>query len=158
MSNPRPERCPHLDCAFINSLGQGAFCKGKLPKPIDHDGQDNTHRLCFLQFDGEVYDFQMNKGDMWQLHSLLEPKEDSARERSDPETTTPTLNSDKEVVGRVYTEDVSDTFEWTTTLIDGFSMNHELSKYDDKLVRLKYLIEVIDPDTSTQPQSDKEGD
>ena len=74
MTNKRPERCPHQDCEYIISLGLEAFCKGKLPKPIDHDGQDNTHRLCFIQFDGDVFDFQMNKGDLYTLKRLIEHK------------------------------------------------------------------------------------
>lgn len=71
MSNLRPEWCPHTDCACVVST-QGVLCVGKLPAPVLHDGMPNDGRICFRPFgDTNVVDFQINRGDAWNISRLL---------------------------------------------------------------------------------------
>jgi len=58
----RPIWCPHQDCGF-KRRAMDSLCGGKLPKPIEHDGDFNTHRLCIKT--NEVFDLQVNKTDLF---------------------------------------------------------------------------------------------
>ena len=59
----RPEWCPYPDsCTFLRRT-QDAFCGGELPEPVDHDGVDNTHRLCIHDETGTA-DYQVNPTDL----------------------------------------------------------------------------------------------
>ena len=64
----RPAWCPHQDCGFVLNT-QGLACVGRLPEPIDHDGVMNDGRLCIKA--GEVFDLQVNRGDLWGLERLF---------------------------------------------------------------------------------------
>ena len=69
----RPAWCPHSDCQF-HMRTQDSACAGKLPIPVDHDGIENTHRLCLhgAKDDGEwTFDLQINRGDAWNLNRVL---------------------------------------------------------------------------------------
>ena len=46
-----------------------SLCAGKLPEPVSHDGDLNTHILCFngAMEDGEVFDLMINTSDVWWL-------------------------------------------------------------------------------------------
>ena len=48
-------------------------CAGKLPEPVDHDGVDNTHRLCLVGMDGAggVSTMMLNRDNVWHLRRLL---------------------------------------------------------------------------------------
>jgi hypothetical protein len=61
----RPSWCPHTDCAF-RRRAMDAICGGELPKPEDHDGTPNTHRVCWNGAGraGEVLDLQVNGTDL----------------------------------------------------------------------------------------------
>jgi len=41
----RPMWCPNTECLF-RMRSQDSLCVGELPVPLQHDGIDNTHRLC----------------------------------------------------------------------------------------------------------------
>jgi len=66
----RPSWCPHGDCEFLRRA-QDALCGGHLPASIPHDGDANTHRLCF-RADGTVFDLQVNHGDLWWLRRVCD--------------------------------------------------------------------------------------
>ncbi len=67
----RPDWCPHADCAFVLAT-QDVLCVGRLPEPVLHDGFPNDGRICLKPFgDSEVYDFQINSGDAWNIKRLL---------------------------------------------------------------------------------------
>lgn len=67
-SKERPEWCPHGDCQFVLNT-QELACVGRLPKPIDHDGVPNDGRFCIKA--GDVFDLQVNQGDLWNLRRLF---------------------------------------------------------------------------------------
>lgn len=70
---PRPSWCPHPTCNYLLQT-QDAACVGKLPDPIEHDGDKNTHRLCLrgAKDDGEwTFDLQINSSDCYHLTRLL---------------------------------------------------------------------------------------
>jgi len=64
----RPKWCPHQDCVFVLNT-QSLACVGRLPEPVDHDGAPNDGRLCIKA--GEVFDLQVNRGDLWGLGRLF---------------------------------------------------------------------------------------
>jgi len=51
------------------------MCVGKLPKEIPHGLDKNTHRLCFKDLlpNDEIFDVQVNKGDIYWLELLIDP-------------------------------------------------------------------------------------
>jgi hypothetical protein len=61
----QPKWCPHRTCQFLRS-GSDAVCCGRLSSPEEHDGDMNTHRICF-QAGGDVMNFQVNRTDVWWL-------------------------------------------------------------------------------------------
>ncbi len=65
----RPTWCPHQDCIFCRR-SQDALCGGRLPKPVPHDGDENTHRLCIRA--GEVFDLQVNATDLGYFRWILD--------------------------------------------------------------------------------------
>ena len=67
MKKSRPKWCEHKDCIPKGQMGVGSICGGKLAKPEEHCGANNTHRFCLKQCDGEAYDFQANQGDCFVL-------------------------------------------------------------------------------------------
>lgn len=71
----RPNWCPHPNCKFVIKT-QEAACIGILPEPEDHDGIQNTHRLCMRnQADadaGQPIEWKINRGDAWNLKRILE--------------------------------------------------------------------------------------
>jgi hypothetical protein len=71
----RPEWCPHPDCAYRAS-SQGCICVGELPAPADHNGTENTHRLCIVQSDvGDdewLFKLEINKSDAWGIKRILD--------------------------------------------------------------------------------------
>ena len=62
----RPAWCPHQECQTLR-CAQDLICGGKLPAPVPHDGDKNTHRFCLrgADKDGGVFDLQVNKGDLF---------------------------------------------------------------------------------------------
>ena len=69
----RPAWCPHGDCGFVFRV-QDAVCSGRLPVSEEHDGVDNTHRLCLRnQVEGELLaEISWNRTDAWHLLRLCE--------------------------------------------------------------------------------------
>jgi hypothetical protein len=69
----RPEWCPHQDCIF-QRRAMDSLCGGKLPEPVEHDGDFNTHRLCIngAMPNDEVFDLQVNKGDLFWFRFIFE--------------------------------------------------------------------------------------
>ena len=66
----RPSWCPNQDCIFKRRV-QDAFCGGELPEPTPHDGDLNTHRLCW--YGGEGPDsYMVNKSDLGWLRWILD--------------------------------------------------------------------------------------
>lgn len=62
----RPSWCPHKDCIFLTTV-QNKICGGKLSKPIKHENDYNTHRLCInTQETGHgIFDLQINFSDTY---------------------------------------------------------------------------------------------
>lgn len=50
------------------------MCCGRLPHPEDHDGTDNTHRLCMdtTETGHGIFDLKINRTDAWWISLLLE--------------------------------------------------------------------------------------
>lgn len=72
-NHERPDWCPHKDCQFVLNT-QDAACVGRLPAPADHGAHKgiNDGRFCMRDLDsGEVYDFQVHKGDLLGLKRLF---------------------------------------------------------------------------------------
>lgn len=72
-TKPRPQWCPHPDCQF-KCQTQDQLCVGILPEPDPHDGDINTHRMCWhgAKDDGEwTFDLKINKSDAWWMKRLL---------------------------------------------------------------------------------------
>ena len=67
-SHERPAWCPHTDCQFVLNT-QELACVGRLPEPVDHDGVSNDSRFCIKA--GDVFDLQVNRGDLWGLGRLF---------------------------------------------------------------------------------------
>lgn len=75
LKQERPSWCPHQDCEFQRRVGDW-ICGGKLPEPIPHENDLNTHRFCLnhvLSFPN-IFDLQVNKSDLdwfrWIFDSL----------------------------------------------------------------------------------------
>jgi hypothetical protein len=66
----RPEWCGHEECRPIVSF-QGKCCGGRLPKPVPHDEDFNTHRLCIETGDEEIFDLMVNRTDLFILSRLV---------------------------------------------------------------------------------------
>ena len=68
----RTDWCPHKDCEF-NIQSQNKMCVGKLPNPVQHDDDFNTHRLCIdtRETGHGIFDLQINHTDSWNLKRLL---------------------------------------------------------------------------------------
>jgi hypothetical protein len=69
----RPAWCPHTDCAF-RVRSQDSICIGQLPRSTDHDGVENTHRLCQrgAPDDGSwLHSVLWNKGDAWNMRRVI---------------------------------------------------------------------------------------
>ena len=81
--NKRPDWCPHSDCIF-KVQSQDKACVGKLPKPVEHDGDHNTHRLCFDERETGhgIHDLQINWTDSWNLIRLLNQIKPHEKRRS----------------------------------------------------------------------------
>ena len=70
----RPAWCPHPDCEFVVVKCLHGMCGGKLPEPVPHDDDFNTHRIC-LRGAGEndqPFDLQINRTDAWWFRELLD--------------------------------------------------------------------------------------
>ena len=70
----RPEWCPHPDCRFA-IRSQDSLCIGELPNPMDHEGIENTHRLCQrgAEDDGQwLHTVEWNRGDAWNLRRVID--------------------------------------------------------------------------------------
>ena len=59
----RPKWCSHADCSFLIGW-QNMVCGGRLPAPVRHEDDFNTHRICF-KLPAEVLDLQVNRNDCW---------------------------------------------------------------------------------------------
>ena len=77
-SKARPAWCPHPTCQFVLN-SQGLACVGRLPAPEDHDGTPNDGRICIKA--GDVFDLQVNRGDLWNLRRLFDALYPSRAER-----------------------------------------------------------------------------
>ncbi len=68
----RPGWCPHR-CHYLMSV-QGKICAGKLPKPEQHEGDFNTHRVCMFGVlpNLEVFDLQVNKTDLYHFERVFD--------------------------------------------------------------------------------------
>lgn len=70
----RPSWCPHQDCQF-RVRSQDAICIGELPTPREHDGVQNTHRLCQqgAPDDGSwLHTVEWCRGDAWNLRRVID--------------------------------------------------------------------------------------
>lgn len=69
----RPPWCPHPDCQFLR-IGCGLMCCGKLPRPVEHDRDFNTHRFCLYGAGdgGGVFDLQVNKTDLFWFDMMFD--------------------------------------------------------------------------------------
>jgi len=72
MKEKKPKWCPHKTCIYLADC-QNLFCIGKLPKPIKHDNDFNTHRFCIDERETKhgIHDLQINKTDAWNFIRLL---------------------------------------------------------------------------------------
>jgi len=61
----RPSWCPFPSCIQKRRV-MDAICGGELPKPEPHEGDFNTHRICFNGADssGGVVPIQVNASDL----------------------------------------------------------------------------------------------
>lgn len=67
----RPTWCPHDDCTFVFRV-QDVACAGRLPAPVPHGADQNTHQLC-IQAEGEtLLALQWNRTDAWHLGRLCD--------------------------------------------------------------------------------------
>jgi len=68
----KPSWCQHPECIFLRQI-QNLLCAGQLPKPMPHDDDFNTHRICFTEggADDEVFDLQVNKSDLYHFRRVL---------------------------------------------------------------------------------------
>jgi hypothetical protein len=67
--NAKPEWCPHADCGFL--AGWQLICGGRLPAPVQHEEDFNTHRICF-KLPMEIFDLQVNRSDCWLIGRVLD--------------------------------------------------------------------------------------
>lgn len=66
----KPGWCIHKDCIFLIHT-QMKICSGRLPKPVEHDGDYNTHRVCICFGINDIFDFQVNRTDAFNLKRVL---------------------------------------------------------------------------------------
>jgi hypothetical protein len=61
----RPKWCPNPDCEF-KRIAVDHICVGKLPEPIPHNNDENTHRMCLHQpvDNTDVFEWQINSSDV----------------------------------------------------------------------------------------------
>ena len=66
----RPSWCPKTDCIFIRRA-MDAWCGGELPELVPHDGDFNTHRICW--YGGQGPDpYMVNENDLDWLRWILD--------------------------------------------------------------------------------------
>lgn len=70
--NKRPDWCPHVDCAW-KIIIQEKICGGELPKPTEHNGDFNTHRLCIdtRETGHGIFDLMINRTDMYAFDRIF---------------------------------------------------------------------------------------
>ena len=76
---PSPRWCPHKECICI-APGE-LMCCGRLPRPIKHDTDFNTHRFCLsgAADNGGVFDLQVNGSDAWRFGIMFHIIKEDAR-------------------------------------------------------------------------------
>lgn len=88
----RPPWCPSPACQFLLHTQQAA-CVGRLPQPVEHDGDFNTHRLCIHGADDDgnwLSPLMINSSDAYNLTRLLtRVREDAASTTAPPDEKTP---------------------------------------------------------------------
>jgi len=69
----RPEWCPHTECIFRRRV-LDSICGGELPATVEHDGDQNTHRLCIREpeSDPPIWDLMVNETDLDWLRWVLD--------------------------------------------------------------------------------------
>ena len=70
----RPSWCPYGTCGFLMRV-QDSICCGRLPENLEHDGDLNTHRICFrgASDDGEWnFSLEVNRGDAFHLKRVCD--------------------------------------------------------------------------------------
>lgn len=71
----RPSWCPHSNCEWVTGggdpEGSGVACAGKMPSPLNHGNDKNTHRLCLKPFDQTPSEFELNRTDVWYFGLVL---------------------------------------------------------------------------------------
>lgn len=73
MPNPRPEWCPHSSCQYLVSTCN-QLCVGRLPEPLPHYDDFNTHRMCQrgAKDDGEwMHVIEINHSDCYHINRML---------------------------------------------------------------------------------------
>jgi hypothetical protein len=65
MEQDRLEYCSHPDCTPLESWDNRS-CLGRMPKPVQHLEQYNSHRLCL-----ETEEYCVNIGDGYYIGSLM---------------------------------------------------------------------------------------
>jgi hypothetical protein len=69
VDDQRPKWCGHKDCQCLVTL-QDTCCGGRLPRPVPHDEDFNTHRIC-IETEGVVFDLMVNRTDVFVLGRLF---------------------------------------------------------------------------------------
>lgn len=69
----RPDWCLHKDCIIKRCL-QMKMCVGELPELEEHDGDFNSHRICFdtRETGHGIFDLQINKSDAYGIRLLTD--------------------------------------------------------------------------------------
>ena len=64
--------CPYKEC-IVKIKSQNLMCIGRLPKPIPHGADYNTHRFCIDERETGhgIHDLQLNWTDAWNMIRLL---------------------------------------------------------------------------------------
>lgn len=66
----RPEWCKFNDCIFLRRAMDN-MCGGRLPQPIPHSDDVNTHRFCIVD-DGNLTYYQVNETDLEWLRWIFD--------------------------------------------------------------------------------------
>lgn len=68
----KPSWCPYSLCIFLRRA-MDSICIGKLLCPVPHGKDLNTHRICLMNVlpDNEIFDLQINKGDIYHFRRIL---------------------------------------------------------------------------------------
>lgn len=66
----RPEWCKFNDCIFLRRA-MDSMCGGRLPQPIPHSDDVNTHRFCIVA-DGDLTYYQVNESDLEWLRWIFD--------------------------------------------------------------------------------------